>query len=117
MRQDEIVRRFGPRLRRLRRAHGMTQIELARAATVTVSYIWKLESGLSAPGLDLLARLATALGVDLVKLLPTSAPVDPADVLRRRVRSLLDEVLKKSDSDSLQLLAGLLAKFRETATG
>jgi transcriptional regulator with XRE-family HTH domain len=49
VRQAEIVGLFASRLRELRHSRGLTQAELARQAHVTVSYIWRLESGGAAP--------------------------------------------------------------------
>ena len=54
----EIVQRFASRLREVRSSRGLTQAELARAAQVTASYIWRLESAGAAPGIDLVSRLA-----------------------------------------------------------
>ena len=71
IRHDEIVARFGQRLRELRLGTGMSQAELARQADVTTNYISRLEGGGAAPGIDLVARLALALGVPIADLLPT----------------------------------------------
>jgi len=57
---DEIVRRFGNRLREVRLSMGMTQAELARRADVSVAYVGRLERGRAAPGIDLLARRRSA---------------------------------------------------------
>ena len=43
--QAEVVKRFARRLREVRLSRGMTQAALARQAHVTVSYMWRLESG------------------------------------------------------------------------
>jgi len=60
--QDVAMRLFAARLREVRVSRGMTQVELGRRAHVTASYVWRLESGGAAPGIDLVARLARALG-------------------------------------------------------
>ena len=62
IRHAEIVELFAARLREVRHSRGMTQAELARQAHVTVSYIGRLESAGAAPGIDLVERLAKALG-------------------------------------------------------
>jgi DNA-binding XRE family transcriptional regulator len=53
IKQDPIVAQFGARLRELRVSRGMTQAELARKAHVAAAYMWKLEGGAVAPGIDL----------------------------------------------------------------
>jgi transcriptional regulator with XRE-family HTH domain len=68
----------------------MTQAELGRRAQVTTSYIWRLESGGAAPGIDLVARLARALGTTSHDLLPAGAPPETIAVLRDQARGLFD---------------------------
>src|SRR5439155_8017990 len=91
--QDEVVRLFATRLREVRRSRGMTQLELSRRAQVTVSYVWRLESGGAAPGIDLVARLARALGTTTHDLTPVTAPPDTTAVLREQSRGLFDALL------------------------
>jgi len=110
----EIVQRFSVRLRELRRSRGMTQIELARQAEVTVSYIWKLESAGAAPGIDLVDRLATALGTTPTDLLPASSSPDTIALLRSQARKLFDGLLAGADRETLLMLNPLLARLSES---
>lgn len=114
IRQAEIVGLFASRLRELRQSRGMTQAELARQAHVTVSYIWRLESGGAAPGIDLVDRLANALGTTLAELLPTTAPSDPMPVLRDQAEKLFDTVLQGASRETLVMLNPLLACVAES---
>jgi transcriptional regulator with XRE-family HTH domain len=111
---DEIVRRFAARLRELRHARGMTQATLAQAAQVTSTYIGRLENGGAAPGIDLVARLAKALGAELTELLPTTDPPDPVDVLRIQAQRLFDGLLPAANRETLQLLVPFLARLGES---
>lgn len=57
-------------LKQLREANNMTQVELAKRASVTQTYIAKLEAGdKKNPSLEVLKRLARALGVPVTELL------------------------------------------------
>ncbi len=57
-------------LRRLREAKRMTQADLAKKAKVDQGYISTLEAGgKKNPGIDVLKRLARALGVPVTELL------------------------------------------------
>src|SRR5436305_7186753 len=102
--QDEAVRLFAARLKEVRASRGMTQAELSRAARVTASYIWRLESGGAAPGIDLVARLAAALGTTSHDLLPVAAPPDTTAVLRSHARGLFDALLAAADRETLLML-------------
>ena len=111
---DPIVARFGQRLREVRANRGMTQAQLAEAAQVTISYITRLESGTSAPGIDLVARFATALGTEIANLLPTNPLPDDLAVLRKQAKKLFDALLQTEDRETLSLLNQFLARLAET---
>lgn len=117
IKQAEVVRLFAERLREVRRAHGLTQSELARQAHVSVAYVGRLESGGAAPGLDLVDRLAKALGVTLTDLLPATAPPDTLAVLRDQARRLFEVVLQTADRETLRMLCPLLARLTESPRG
>ena len=105
----EVVGRFASRLRELRVARGMTQAELAARASVTPNYVGRLENAGAAPGIDLLERLATALGASPSDLLPSGNPPDPHAVLQAQARLLLERLL--SDRDALAFLVPLMARL------
>lgn len=109
IRHAEIVGRFAARLKEVRTARGMTQAELAQKAKVTANYIGRLENAGAAPGIDLVERLATALGTTTTDLLPTTAPADPQVVLREQARRLLDRLVQ--DPEALTFLVPLMARL------
>lgn len=110
---DEIVTRFGSKLRELRLSRGMSQGELAGNAEVTTNYISRLEKGGAAPGIDLVARLAVSLGVPIADLLPTGPGLEELDVTRKQAKKLFDELLRSEDKAVLVLLTQLLARLAE----
>jgi transcriptional regulator with XRE-family HTH domain len=112
---DPIVIRFGKRLREVRVARGMTQAQLAENAGVTLSYITRLENGLSAPGIDLVAKLAAALGTTPGDLLPVTSPPDDLAVIRGQLRSLFEGVMESEDRQMLSHLTQFLARLSETS--
>ncbi len=115
IRHDDVVRRFGETLRTVRRSRGMTQVQLAEKAEVTVGYISRLESaGGGAVGLDLLARLAAALGATVAELIQEAInPTDPDAVLQDQVRALAEALARTADRDTLLLAAQLLARLSQ----
>lgn len=63
-------KRLGQVLKALREDKGLSQVELANKAKVERTYIVKLESGdKKNPSLDILKKLAKALGVPVTELL------------------------------------------------
>jgi transcriptional regulator with XRE-family HTH domain len=113
IRHDEIVERFGAKLREFRLARGMSQGELASQADVTTNYISRLEKGGAAPGIDLVARLAGALGIQIVDLLPTDPDLEELEVTRKQAKKLFDELLGSKDRAVLVLLTQVLARLAE----
>jgi transcriptional regulator with XRE-family HTH domain len=63
-------------LRKLRQAQGLSQEELAHRAEIDRTYVSALERSLYAAGIDVVDRLAHALGVEAADLLrrPPSPP-------------------------------------------
>ena len=112
--QAEIVRLFAARLRELRHSRGMTQAELARQAHVTTSYIGRLEANGAAPGIDLVDRLATALGTTVADLLPTTVSTDTQVVLKDQARKLFESLVQAADRETLLMLCPLLARLVES---
>ena len=60
---------FAANLRRLRNAKGVSQDELAYEANVSRSYLSQLEKGTFYASLNVVGRLAEALGVEPAELL------------------------------------------------
>lgn len=112
-RQDEIVTRFATRLRELRAGLGLTQAELAKKACITETYVGRLEAGRAAPGVDLVQRLATALGTTVAEMLPAHDPPDTTEVLRTQARKLADALIPQADRETLQILVPLLARLSD----
>lgn len=95
----------------------MTQADLARLASVPLSHIGRLEGGNAAPGIDMVDRLAVALGTSVTALLPTTEPSQTPDVLRERARVLFERLVEGADQDTLLMLNPLLARLGDSRTG
>ncbi|MDZ5649425.1 helix-turn-helix transcriptional regulator [Nitrospirillum sp. BR 11828] len=66
---EDIRIQFGSLLKKLRKANGVTQEELAFRAELDVSYLSNLENGRSSPSLAMIVDLACGLGVQPFELL------------------------------------------------
>lgn len=113
--RTEIVRLFADRLREVRQSCGMTQAELARRADVSPTHISELENADIAPGIDLVDRLARALGTNVADLLPAAVDGDPLPVLKEQASRLLDALLEKGDRETFLKLNPILALLVEAA--
>jgi transcriptional regulator with XRE-family HTH domain len=60
-----LQRALGDRIRERRVELGLTQADLAEKSDLHYTYIGSLETGVRNPSIDLIARLARALEIDL----------------------------------------------------
>jgi transcriptional regulator with XRE-family HTH domain len=67
---------LGARLRALRQSQGVALKVVAKRAAVSVAYLSEVERGRKLPALDVLARIATALGTTVPSLLRGLRPYD-----------------------------------------
>jgi transcriptional regulator with XRE-family HTH domain len=74
-----LVRALGARVRRLRRARGLTLARLAALAGLSHPFLSKLERGLASPSMASLAQIARALGTSQLELLAGADPDDDTD--------------------------------------
>jgi transcriptional regulator with XRE-family HTH domain len=107
------VHRFAARLRETRRAQGMTQLDLATAAGISLAYVGRLEAGAASCTIDVLERIAQALAVSVADLLPPTSPPDTTAQLRERVRSLSARLVQTADRETLALAAQFMARLSE----
>lgn len=116
---------FPERLVILRKARGLTQQALADAVGLAVLQIRRYEGGTSQPTLDVIRRLAIALGISADMLVFDENERGPADTLRyqfetisrmsaheqQTVRELLDAIIVKHQvSGALERVAKPAAK-------
>jgi transcriptional regulator with XRE-family HTH domain len=83
-RPPPIATLLGRRLRALRKLRGLTQERLGERARLSGKFVGEIERGVGNPSLEVLARLAAALDVDLGELVrfeettPRGAPANAA---------------------------------------
>ena len=83
--------RVGPIIERLRLEAGLTQRDLAGRVGTTQAAISKIETGRTVPGLELLDRIATALGRPITLTLGESSEPPSIEDRRRRLRQALGD--------------------------
>ena len=62
---NETRERIGQRIAKLRKEQGMTQAELAEQTGIQRAHITRIEAGRYSVGIDLLDKIAVALGMEV----------------------------------------------------
>ncbi len=96
MATTDDLKHFGHNLKQLRNARSWTQDHLGEVAEVNPKYVGEMERGERNPSLDVLWRLARALGVDAAELVGDELTrLDRADLLQR----VGDELARQSNEE------------------
>ncbi len=77
---------LGARLRELRKKKGLKLVALANKSGVSLAYVSEVERGRKLPSLEVLDRLAGALGLSVLDVLDGVEPYDRVNVRRRPTR-------------------------------
>jgi transcriptional regulator with XRE-family HTH domain len=99
----EILMLFGRRLRDLRRELDLSQAVLAERADITSEHVSRIERALVGPSLEVIDRLAKALGVEVRALFEFGAPRTTADSTFVQ----LADIVRRGSPDDRRLLLKL----------
>jgi transcriptional regulator with XRE-family HTH domain len=124
--------KFPERLTALRKARGLTQHALADQVDIAVLQVHRYEGGTSQPTLDVIRRLAIALGVSADMLVFDEQERGPSDALRYQfetisrmseheqeiVREVLDALIVKNQvAGALERVTKPAAKAKKSTSG
>ena len=110
IKHHKIVKTVAERVRRARQRLGMSQQDLARKAQASLTYIGKLERGENSVGVDMLARLAEALGIHPAALLADDEPNQfNCEVVRSQFQKQAAKILARNDLTSLISFSSIMA--------
>lgn len=104
-------RLLGARLRALRQACGMTQEQVAELAEVHPTYLPRIESGSVVPSVDVLVRMAEALGTPAGFVLGAVDEQPHAEELTA-LRQEIAALMQASDVRELRLVRDLVRDVR-----
>ena len=94
---------FPEQLAALRRSKGLTQVALAQTCSISVPMLQRYEAGTSQPTLDVIKKLAVALGVSTDALIFDAKERGPDDDLR-----LQFEAAQRLDPEEKRIARALL---------
>ena len=99
---------IGERIKKNRKARGLTQDTLAEHLGVSVGYVSQVERGITKISLDLLGAISSILGCDIASLVTESA-VNSGDYLENE----LVEEIKKLDQKKRKYILNVIKLTNE----
>lgn len=89
---------LGRRIRDIRKAKGWTQEELGSKADVSYKFVGEIERGQQNPSFDTLAKIADALGVELIDLFRFEQGI----ANRKDIESRMAKIIRGISEDDLR---------------
>ncbi|WFS63063.1 helix-turn-helix domain-containing protein [Pseudodesulfovibrio thermohalotolerans] len=96
---DDLTKRLGGRIRKLRKSRGQTQEQLAQEAGVSDKYLSEVERGVSKVSVEVLDKVASGLNVELRDLLAMDLEED-----RKQMEDYLVRLIKGASDEQLVML-------------
>lgn len=96
---DDLTKRLGGRIRKLRKGRGQTQEQLAQEAGISDKYLSEVERGVSKVSVEVLDKVASALNVELRDLLVLDLDED-----RKHIEDYLTRLIKGASDEQLTML-------------
>lgn len=97
----EFLQQVGNRVRGLRASRGMSRKMLAHDSSVSERYLANLEQGMGNISINLLRKVARALGANLAELLPTGIEQTPEQSL---INEFVGRLTREEQQAALQML-------------
>lgn len=95
---------IGVRLKRLRHGRKLSQEALAEKVGISPKYVSSIERGKENPTLDIIIKLAHALGVEIEEIFAISHEESNP----KKLRELVNRLLKEADGEKMRMIVKLL---------
>ena len=105
---DNPFARMGARIVAIRKKRKISQMELAEALDISVSYMSKIENGKCNFGVDILMRITEVLNVSADDILRSATPAVTATYARE-----IDEMLSDCSAEDANRLIRILKEFKD----
>lgn len=99
----DVKRLFGMRMKELRKNKGLSQEELAEKAEISSKYLSRVEMGQHLPSIDVLARLADILHVEMKDLFDFGHEVGI-----KELRETINRFTKDANEEKLKMVVKFL---------
>lgn len=106
----KLERLLGANLRRLRRAQGMTQVQLAVAIGRSIDLISRMERGEAAPSFGTLEMLCHALNIPAAALFGGELPPRPSEPARAELERITSAMSNRELAWTADLIKAALAR-------
>jgi transcriptional regulator with XRE-family HTH domain len=103
-----VVKHVAAHIKAARKQRALSQAELARRAGISLSYLARVELGRSSIGVDMLGRIADAIGVPPDSLLRGVSVTEDSASLKQDIENRLLSVLKFDDDATNRSLLMIL---------
>jgi transcriptional regulator with XRE-family HTH domain len=100
-------------VRELRRARGLSQVELAHLARMSRVFVGDVEKGSKSASIDTLEKLASALGVAVAELLKAPAKNPLRSTVQQRLLSRLSFLIQSAPPEELVRFEKIAESFFE----
>ena len=107
---EEQRRRFGARVRGLRKRAKLTQERLGELSGVDHKYLSRVERGVVNPSVETLFKLADGLGVEPAELVTFGDRPTP-DEARRQLHEQLTDLVERGNDRKLQQVAVIVKEL------
>ncbi len=94
---------FGDHLKSLRKSKGLTQEKLAELCGISVQYLGDVERGKANATINVLGKIAQALGISVAELFDTAE----FQLSTEDLRKLMSDYISKADNNTLRQLYGI----------
>ncbi len=106
---SEIAKQIGENIRYLRKQRGLSQEQLALHADITPSYMGQVERGEKNPTVDVLSKIAQALGLSLERLVnigndPEHAEIENEDGYAYKIAHQLKALTLKDQESAYRII-------------
>ncbi|MDI6638574.1 MAG: helix-turn-helix transcriptional regulator [Bacillota bacterium] len=111
---EEVRHRLGSRLRALRQDRRLTQEKLAELAEIHPTFLAKIEAGQRLPSLEVIGRLAGALGVPVASVVSATDDREGASPEDRLIDELVT-LLKSCTGEELEFVKDFIMMLKRHA--